>query len=134
MSTPAFGTGPVSGEGASGDGPIAQVRTGMRVVDVGGADVGTVETVKMGDPEAVTEEGQTPQGGGLGDIVRNTFGGGEPHVPEQLAARLLRVGFVKVDGKGLFGRDFYVPADQVGEVDGDAVHLTVSGDELTRES
>jgi hypothetical protein len=111
---------------------MGNVREGMRVVDSDGKDVGTVELVKMGDPEAVTLQGQTGEGGTLGDMVRDTFGGSEPHVPEQLAARLLRTGFVKVDGKGLLGRDLYAPADQVGEVAGDAVHLTVPGAELTR--
>jgi hypothetical protein len=49
MSSTGFGTS---------EGPIADVREGMRVVDRRDEDVGTVEVVKMGDPEAVTPSGQ----------------------------------------------------------------------------
>ena len=34
--------------------PIAQTTNGMRVVDVTGAEIGTVTEVRMGDPNAVT--------------------------------------------------------------------------------
>lgn len=34
---------------------MAQAREGMRVVDAAGEEIGTVENLKMGDPEATTE-------------------------------------------------------------------------------
>ncbi|SFQ72941.1 cation:H+ antiporter [Amycolatopsis arida] len=42
----------------------------------------------------------------------------------QLAERMLRLGYVKIDGQGLFGRDRYAAADRVDRVDGDTVVLT----------
>jgi hypothetical protein len=128
MNTSGFGT-----DNGSADDPVAQVREGMRVVDSTGADVGTAEMVKLGDPEAVTPQGQTAGTSGLMDSMAQAFGGGEPRVPDELAARMLRVGFVKVDGPGLLDRDRYVPADQVASVVDGVVHLTVAREALVRE-
>jgi hypothetical protein len=116
-----------------GPGSIAEVRAGMSVLDRNGENVGTVETVKLGDPQAVTDKGQMAYGNLLHDL-KSAFGGGEPPVPDELAARLLRIGFVKVDGKGFLDRDLYVAADQVDGVTAGVVHLTATRDELMRES
>ena len=48
-------------------GPISKVMNGDRVVDSTGKEIGTVKFVKMGDPNAVTDEGQ-------GDAVRDSWG------------------------------------------------------------
>ena len=108
----------------AGVGPIADVREGMRVIDSTGHEVGRVTVVKMGDPEAVTTQGQTLglDEAGL-DISR-------PDLPPELAERLLRVGFVKVDRKGLFRKDAYIPADQIDRVEDNIVRLGVSQDAL----
>jgi hypothetical protein len=92
-------------------GPIEQVFEGMRVVDSAGNEVGKVEFVKMGDPEAITIQGQEP------DLL--------PPLPRPLAERLLRVGYVKVDRRGIFAGDAYVPATDIDRVEGDTVHLSV---------
>src|SRR5437660_707247 len=44
---------------------IARVQEGMRVVDATGEQVGKVAYVKMGDPEAVTTQGNEPIATGL---------------------------------------------------------------------
>ena len=93
-------------------GPIEQVHEGMRVVDADGNKVGTVELVKMGDPEAVTTEGQDT-------------GLDEPNLPPPFADRLLRIGFLKVDRKGLFARDVYVASTEIDRVDNDTVVLSL---------
>ncbi|MEV0287032.1 MULTISPECIES: hypothetical protein [unclassified Kribbella] len=118
-------TEPIAG---TGDDAIAKVRDDMRVIDQAGSELGRVEFVKMGDADAVTTAGQQGehQEGGLVGVLGRLIGGREPDVPEPLAARLLRTGFVKVDGKGLMGRDLYVTADQIDRVDGEAVHLNVT--------
>jgi hypothetical protein len=113
--------------------PIAAVRKGMSVVDVAGERVGAVELVQMGDPEAVTPQGQMT-GGALLAEVKGAFRGGEPRVPSELASQLLCVGFVKVDGRGILDRDVYVAAVQVKDVIDDVVHLGVSRTELLPES
>lgn len=119
---------------AGGD-PIEQVREDMRVVDQTGAELGRIDLVKLGDPDAVTTAGQrgSPEGGMVG-VLRRSIGGAEPDVPEPLAARLLRQGFVRVDAKGLLDRDLYVAADQIARVDGDQVHLSVSKEALIGEA
>jgi len=106
---------------------IAKVRNGMRVLDSSGDELGTVESVKMGDPGVVTEEGQdvdTENNRGLLGAVVEVFQG--DRLPPQVTAQLLRTGFVKVDRKGLLGRDFYVGADGIDEVSNDVVRLTPS--------
>jgi hypothetical protein len=92
-------------------GPIEEVFEGMRVVDAHGDEVGKVEFVKMGDPEAITIQGQEP------DLL--------PPLPRPIAERLLRVGYVKVDRKGIFAGDAYVPATDIDRIEGDTVHLSV---------
>ncbi|HEX8626939.1 MAG TPA: hypothetical protein VF755_02060 [Catenuloplanes sp.] len=93
--------------------PIAQVNTGMRVIDAAGNDLGTVTEVRMP---------------GTGD---------GPDLPADDAARLLRAGYLRVDG-GVLARDTFVAAGQVAEVTeggSDAagvVSLSVVKDELTR--
>jgi len=117
-------------------GPIEMVRDGMTVVDSMGDKVGKVEGLKMGDPEAATEQGNELQDTGvLGDLANAVFGDErEPDVPGPARARLLRSGYIKVDGGFLIETDRYVPADMIASVDGDTVHLRVPKDELVKES
>ncbi|MGH3502163.1 MAG: hypothetical protein ACRDQA_14945 [Nocardioidaceae bacterium] len=113
-------------------GPIGEVREGMEVVDATGTRIGTVDTIKMGDPEAETAQGQG-RGRKRDPLSRfaSTFGPGEePDLPPDLVDRLLRRGFVKVDSKGLLARDAYVEADRIDRVEGATVHLSVTRDEL----
>jgi len=132
-------------------GPISQVREGMTVVDANGDELGKVAFVKMGDPEAVTTAGQglgagvdddvvvgapagsasTTSGAGVVEGLGGIFGGGaEPDLPESIRNQMVRVGFIKVDGKGWFDTDYYASADQVAGVAGDTVRLGVSRDAL----
>lgn len=114
-------------------GPIKNVRKDMPVFDAVGQEVGRVEFVKMGDPDAVTGEGQLAPSRGVLGALRRLIGGGEPGTSNQLAQHLTRVGFVKVDGTGLLDHDAYVAADQVDQVVDDAVHLSVRSEELVGE-
>jgi hypothetical protein len=119
--------------------PIAQVNPGMRVVDRAGEEVGEVVTVRTGDPNAVTAQ-EPPTGHGVlsGKVPHpdghhhRRDGDDEPDVPADLAARLLRVGYLTVDARGLFARDVYVSADEIARVRDDVVELAVDGDALAR--
>lgn len=113
-------------------GPIKDAWKDMPVVDRAGRDVGRVEFVKMGDPEAVTSQGQTGRSEALGGLVRRIVGG-EPDAPDQAAEKLLRVGYVKVDGSGVLDGDVYVAADQIAAVVDGRVVLSVDRDGLTSE-
>lgn len=148
MSTDNTTVGRSMGDTVEG-GPISQVREGMRVVDANGEEIGKVGDVKMGDPSAVTTAGQgmgagaddaaivapvgsgsTGGGGGLANVGAGFFGGGGLDLPEQMRNELLRVGYVKVDGKGWFDHDHYARADQIGDVANDTVRLSVGKDGL----
>jgi hypothetical protein len=88
----------------------------MKVVDVNGDEVGRVEFVKLGDPQAISIQGEDP------DLM--------PDVPSPFAARLLLTGYLKVDRKGIFARDAYVSATEIDRVEDNTVHLNVSKDML----
>lgn len=110
---------------------MREVREGMRVLDSAGEDVGTVDELKMGDPVAETGEGQDiGTGSGLTGSGGRIFGTGESPVPRQQAERMSRLGYIKVDGKGLRS-DFYVAGDQIDRVTDDVVQLTVERAELS---
>lgn len=133
-------------------GPIAMVREGMTVVDASREEIGTVDRVQMGDPSAATTQGEDAgddvgvaaapvglagsggsglgaAGGGIAAPI-GVFGGGDLDLPEAFAADLVRVGFVKIDGKGWFDRDRYAAADEIADVSGDTVRLSVGKDAL----
>ncbi len=99
---------------------LEEVREGMRVVDANGAEVGHVKQLRMGDPGAASTEGQTTAGG-WGPL--DAFLGAEPRVPEEQAERYVRLGYIKVEGKGIVIRDFYAGADQIRDVANRTVQL-----------
>lgn len=109
---------------------LNQIRHGMRVVDATGEEIGNVEAVKMGDPAAATVGADMPADPGL---IAAFFGDTEPDIPEPLRSRLLRFGYVKVDGKGWLDTDRYITADLISGVARDTVTLTVHKDRLLQE-
>lgn len=113
--------------------PLTAVVEGMRVVDSAGKDIGRVDYVKMGDPQAVTIQGQQTAPDTLVEQLAEAIVGPEPDLPPSVAARLLRVGYFKINSPGL-GRNRYVAADEVADVTDDSVLLAVTGDRLARES
>ncbi|WP_344301809.1 hypothetical protein [Nocardioides bigeumensis] len=89
--------------------------------------MGTVDAVKMGDPGAVTTEGQQdPREPGLLSFVARGLGGG-PELPRQERERLLRVGYIKLDKAGPLSGSAYLAADTIDRVIDDVVHLAVPG-------
>ena len=105
------------------------------LVDPAGQEIGKVEYVQMGDPEAVTTEGNERRPGDLVSRVGETAFAdeSEPDVAGPLRTKLRRTGFLKIGGHGLLGSDRYVSSERVGEVSGDVVRLTVRQSELARE-
>ena len=87
---------------STGMGPLAQVQTGMKVVDADGVEVGSVEDMSMSDPGAVTIEGEDVHStGGVLCKVARVFTGDirEPVVPEPMRTRLIRIGYIKLRGR-----------------------------------
>jgi hypothetical protein len=105
-------------------GPLTNVWAGMRVLDAGGALLGEVEDVKMGDPEAATARGSIPPAD-LGTVIIASVVGGEPDVPEPKRSQLLRYGYIKVDGSGLSDTDRYIRSDKIANVAGSTITLNV---------
>lgn len=101
---------------------LENVREGMDVLDADGERVGTVKFVKMGNPGATTAEGQLAgESPGLMDVIADSFTDRDDLTAE-MQERLLRLGYIDVDGAGL-GGDFSVAADGVAGVSDDAVRL-----------
>ncbi|MBX9473080.1 hypothetical protein [Microcella sp.] len=105
---------------------IEQVREGMDVVDANGEKIGTVRYVRMGDPDAATDEGQSVPREPMADFLVRIFGS-TPDLSDEQAARLARVGFVQVD-RALFESDVFVASDQLARVDDDVLHLSIAVD------
>ena len=95
---------------------LADVQEGMRVVDSHEDEVGKVVTVHMGDPGAVTAEGQD-----VGDDSR---------LPPGAEERLLRTGYLRIDAKGWFAGDRWASTDEVSHVADGVVHLSVAKEAL----
>ncbi len=110
---------------------INQVREGMRVVDATGEELGTVEYVQMGDPDAVTVQDDPVRE--PGDLVQAFFGEGEPDVPEPLRSWLLRFGYINEDGPGWIDTDRYVTTDLIRSIAGDTVTLKVDKNRVMAE-
>jgi hypothetical protein len=110
--------------------PIGLVREGMKVYDAAGDEIGKVDFVKMGDPDAVTVSAATiPERNDLVDTIADVFRGPDD-LPQSIRERLLRNGFIHVDGKGWIDKDRYVAADAIAAVTGDVVRLSVTKDDL----
>ncbi|MGC4895510.1 hypothetical protein [Micromonospora sp. DT31] len=113
---------------------VSRVATGMRVVDSTGVDVGTVDLVQRGDPAAVTVQASAPvdPGSSLDELIESAAVE-EPDVPADLAARLLRDGYLKVSTELVRTGAVYVLADRIATVADGTVRLTVPAAELPAE-
>ncbi|MEU5941760.1 hypothetical protein ABZ807_21835 [Micromonospora sp. NPDC047548] len=112
---------------------ISRVTTGMRVIDTVGVEVGTVDLVQRGDPNAVTVQAPTADpGGSLNELIESAAVE-EPDVPADLAARLLRTGYLKVSTELARTGAVYVLADQIATVADGQVRLDVGVGDLPPE-
>ncbi|WP_396888546.1 hypothetical protein [Micromonospora craniellae] len=113
---------------------VSRVTTGMRVVDAAGLDVGTVDLVQRGDPNAVTVQAPTADPGSSLDELIESAATEEPDVPADLAARLLRTGYLKVSTELVPTGAVYVLADQINAVTDGEVRLDVLAADLPSEA
>ena len=94
---------------------------GDSVVDSTGKEIGTVKFVKMGDPNAATDEGQDDSGPGFLGLGGDSYDLG--NLPEQARHQLLRVGFIHIDVS--WADDRFAGAGQLDRVENNTVYLTV---------
>ena len=102
-------------------GPISKAMIGDTVVDSTGKEVGTVKFVKMGDPNAVTDEGQEDDSPGFLGFGGDDYDMGA--LPEQARHQLMRVGFIHIDVS--LADDRFAGAGQIARVADNTVHLSV---------
>ena len=114
---------------------MARVQEGMRVVDAAGEDLGKVEYVQMGDPEAVTTEGNEHRPTDLvGRVVERALPDeSEPDVRDPMRTELQRTGYLKIGGHGIGSKARYVSSERVSAVSGDTVRLSVRKGDLPKE-
>jgi hypothetical protein len=114
----------------SDTGLLGQVFEGMKVFDSTGDEIGKVDLVQMGDPEAATPaspvDDRSPFLAGLFSVR----GDEERDLPPSIRERYQLAGFFRVDGKGWLDTDRYVAADQIAEVVSDTVRLNVPKEDL----
>ncbi|MEV6816525.1 hypothetical protein [Micromonospora sp. NPDC051296] len=112
---------------------VSRVNTGMRVVDSAGIDVGTVDLVQRGDPNAVTVQAPVADPGSSLDELIESAAVEEPDVPADLAARLLRTGYLKVSTDLVPTGAVYVLADQIATISENQVLLNTPATALPPE-
>ena len=110
-------------------GPISMVMNGDTVVDSTGKELGTVKFVKMGDPNAVTDEGQEDDSPGFFGLGGDDYDMG--NLPEQARHQLMRVGFIHIDVS--LADDRFAGAGQVARVENNTVYLSVPEADLIRQ-
>ena len=102
-------------------GPISMATIGDSVVDSTGKEVGTVKFVKMGDPNAVTDEGQEDDSSGFFGLGGDDYDMGD--LPEQARHQLMRVGFIHIDVS--WADDRFASPNQIARVENNTVYLSV---------
>jgi hypothetical protein len=124
---------------------LEQIHEGMKVYDRHDNEIGTVESVFFGSvsPEEA-DRGMGPASVSEADEMGEdtpvlfdfAFGGAVSSAGEMdeayelVRSRLLREGYIEVDGAGLLAKDLYVLPDQVQTVSGERVQLSVTRDDL----
>ncbi len=110
---------------------IGRIQDGMTVIDATGRELGTVDGVVFGDPEAPGAFGEAiepvPRPGWFRDHI---FGSVKSPVPKVLRTEMLRAGFIHIAGEGLLPKSRFALSDQIAGVDGERVVLLVRADEL----
>lgn len=110
---------------------LESVSKGMRVVDVSGKDIGTVEQIVPPNEKAeVFEEAVAASEQDLITLGLNSLFGREPRVPELMARRLFHTGYIKIDARGFWGSDSYAAADAITRVEEGKVFLNLTRHEL----
>lgn len=125
-------------------GVLTYVKEGMAVYDAEDEEIGEVETVYFGS-QSVEGDEVSPTGVATADLRGAARADTWLHrlanllelepdtdIPESLAERLLRQGFIRIDSDRLLGADRFVMPDQIESVSEEGVYLTVNEDDLIK--
>jgi hypothetical protein len=110
----------------------------MKVFDRERHEIGKVEYVQFGDDDPSTPEVEAAAPNTLDtgrdtllDNIAEAFAP-DDDIPDEIRAKLLQQGFVRIDANGIFAADRYVTPEQIASVSGDGLMLNVSKDELVK--
>jgi hypothetical protein len=106
--------------------PLVNVREGMKVYDIGGDQIGTVQEVYFGSG-GVTARDESPDNNIL-DIIETVFGN-TYNMPDEVKQRLIRKGYVRIGG-GLLTADRFILPEQISAVSDDSIRLRAEDDEI----
>lgn len=116
-----------------------ELHKGMKVYDSTDARIGTVEDFKFTDEDPATPGAETVDVNPIerqpdNDLVHAIARAFSPddNLSDELKDRLIRKGFVRIDGEGLFAADRYITPDQIASVRDDRLVLTVAKSELMK--
>jgi 3D (Asp-Asp-Asp) domain-containing protein len=118
---------------------LTTVNEGMEVYDYAGNKIGNVTDLYMGtsNPQAnergagsVTAQSPAARDNSLVEDIARVFG--DNGIPEVLQARLLRNGYIEINGGALLNTTYYIQPDQIDQVAGNRIDLRVDRDELIR--
>lgn len=113
---------------------LAQVKEGMDVYDADGDRLGKVEFVRFGDMDSadpVDTDRLDREDSLIGNLAEALST--DEEMPDTVAERFLRHGYIRIDSGGLFSDDKYVGPELIAGVDTDGVRLRVTKEELTGE-
>ncbi len=114
------------------------IQVGMHVLDSTGEEIGTVADFRFSEnedepdvePAELDADDQHEDKSLIGQIGRAITPGDE--LPEGLRDRLLLEGYIRLDTKGLFAADRYIPPAQIDSASGEEIVLNVGKDELLK--
>ncbi|MBT8163679.1 MULTISPECIES: hypothetical protein [Arthrobacter] len=110
---------------------LESVSKGMRVVDLAGKEIGTVEKIVPPNEKAeLYEESVTASEQDLIRLGLSSIFGKEPKVPEVMARRLFHAGYIKIDTHGFWTSGWYAAADAITRVEEGTVYLSLTSHDL----
>ena len=117
---------------------LKHVEEGMKVFDRDRHEIGKVEYVQFGDDDPSTPEVEAAAPNRLEtrrdtllDNIAQAFTA-DDDLPEEIRAKLLQQGFVRIDAAGIFAADRYVTPEQIASVSNDGLLLNVTKDQLVK--
>ena len=105
-----------------------RINEGMAVHDRDEQPVGLVQLVYYGGASEAAIARTLQLADAAGEAGWGAFG--SDGVPPALRARLLRQGYIRIEGPGIVGLRCYATAEQIGDVSDERVQLRASRDEL----
>lgn len=115
----------------------ATIRTGMRVIDAQGREIGTVDGFRFSEnedmPEIETADLEATDRRQEETLIEAVADALVPDdMPEELEERMLREGYVRLDPRNVFLAHRYILPEQIESLDADRVVLNVALDSLLK--